>query len=355
MSTPRLNINITSGTFVRLAVFIILGLMLVRIRDLILVILTSITIASFVEAGVHKLGKWKIGRTLAVFLIYIITILFLFILFYLFIPIIIDEVAGLLTLVKDQFIDSNLFVTLPGDSISEAQNFVSGLTNATSLSEGISGSAQSLISGLSGGFIGTLSLFFGGILNFVLITVISFYLSVQDHGVENFLRIVIPLKHEDYAIDLWRRTERKIGLWFQGQLVLAFFIFILTYIGLLIIGVPYALLISLVTGLFELVPYGILLAIIPAVAFAYLDGGITLALIVVAFYTILQQIENYIIQPLVMRRMIGISPLVVILAILIGAKLAGFWGFILAIPMAVLVLEFMGDLERNKIAAKSTT
>lgn len=354
MSTSRLNINITSGTFVRLAVFIILGLMLVRIRDLILVILTAITIASFVESGVHKLGKWKIGRTLAVFIIYVVTITFLFALFYIFIPIMIDEVAGLLTLVKDQFVDSNLFVTLPGDSISEAQNFVSGLTDIKSMSEGLTTTAQSLIGGLSGGFIGTLSFFFGGILNFVLITVISFYLSVQDHGVENFLRIVIPLKHEDYAVDLWRRTEKKIGLWFQGQLVLAFIIFVLTYIGLLIIGVPYALLISLTTGIFELVPFGILLAVIPAMAFAYLDGGVTMTLIVVAFYFILHQIENYIIQPLVVRRMIGISPLVVILAILIGAKLAGFWGFILAIPMAVIVLEFMGDLERNKIAAKST-
>jgi predicted PurR-regulated permease PerM len=121
------------------------------------------------------------------------------------------------------------------------------------------------------------------------------------------------------------------------------------YIGLLIIGVPNALVLALVAGFFELIPFGLILAIVPAVSFAYLHGGISLALIVCGFYLIVQQFENYFIQPLVVRRVIGISPLVVILSLLIGAKLAGFWGLVLAMPIAVALMEYLSDVEKKKI------
>ena len=167
------------------------------------------------------------------------------------------------------------------------------------------------------------------------------------------MRIIVPAKYEDYAVDLWNRSQRKIALWVRGQLLLGLLIGVLTYLGLSILGVRYALLLGLTAAIFELVPFGIVLASIPAVGFAYLDGGFTLAFMTAGFYIIIQQFEGYLIQPLVVKKAVGVSPLVVILSVLIGLQLAGFWGLVLAVPVAVSLLEFLSDIEKKKILARS--
>jgi predicted PurR-regulated permease PerM len=104
----------------------------------------------------------------------------------------------------------------------------------------------------------------------------------------------------------------------------------------------------------ELIPFGIILAAIPAISFGYLDGGFTMGFLVAGFYLIVQQFENYLIAPLVVQKVTGVSPLIVILAVLVGTQLAGFWGLILAIPVAVVLMEFASDVENKKVVAKTT-
>jgi len=187
-----------------------------------------------------------------------------------------------------------------------------------------------------------------------LILIISFYLSVTEKGIENFLRIITPKNKEEYIIGLWQRTEHKIGLWLQGQMLLGLIMGVLAYLGLTIMGVKYSLVLAILTAFCELVPYGIFLAMIPVVLFSFLDGGITLAALSFFLYFILHQFETYLIYPLIIKKVIGVSPLVVILSIIIGLQLAGFLGMILAIPVAVCLLEFLDDLEKKKINIKTT-
>jgi predicted PurR-regulated permease PerM len=164
------------------------------------------------------------------------------------------------------------------------------------------------------------------------------------------LRIITPAKNEKYIIDLWNRTQRKIALWLKGQLILGLIVGVLIFIVLSIFGLPYALLLALATAVFELIPFGVTLAMVPATGIAYVEGGITLAALVLASYVVIQQIENYVLQPLVVKKIVGISPLVVILSVLIGFELAGFWGLILAVPVAVALLEYVDDLEKKRVA-----
>jgi predicted PurR-regulated permease PerM len=138
----------------------------------------------------------------------------------------------------------------------------------------------------------------------------------------------------------------------QGQLLMGVIVGMLTYLGLTIIGVKYSLVLALVVIVAELVPFGLILATIPGILFAYLDGGVTIAAITALMYLILGQFESYLIYPLIVRKATGISPLVVIIALLIGATLAGFWGVILAVPCAVCLLEFLDDLEKKKVLAR---
>ena len=112
-----------------------------------------------------------------------------------------------------------------------------------------------------------------------------------------------------------------------------------------------ALLLAVIAGLFEIIPlFGPILAAIPAVTLSLVTGGMTSALLVVGLYIIVHQFENQLIYPLVVRKIVGVPPLVSILALIIGYKLAGFVGLLISVPVATMLIEFLNDVEKNKIA-----
>lgn len=336
--------RISTDTLVRGLLLIVAGYGVFLLRNIFLLILAAIVIASFVESGVRGFARINIKRSLAVPIIYSIVVAALFAVFYAFVPIIFRELSGVLSLVS-KYIPSA--PSLDSQSIEGATNFVSSLSGDTSIGELLS-SVKTVASSFSKGFTSIIGGTFGGMVNLILVLVMSFYLSVQERGIVTFLRIVTPLKHERYVIDLWARTQRKIGLWFQGQLVLGAVIAAITFVCLALLGVQYSFLIAIITGISELIPFGITFAAIPAVLFAVIDGGLLLGFKVVIFYIIVQQLENYVIGPAIVKRVVGIPPLIVMVAFLIGITLAGFWGALLAIPFAVLVLEYLSDVEKNK-------
>ena len=344
-------IEISNSTIIRIILFGVLLLVLYQIIDLILAILTAIVIASFIEPVIERMKKYKIRRTLATVIIYILLLVILAGLFYVFVPTLVDEMSNLVPVVAKYFPSSNILQSLQGKTLSGAKDIVSDLTRNVSLGEFIS-STQNFLSDISNSFLQSLGSIFGGIFNVILIFVISFYLSIQEKGIEKFLRIVVPFKHEEYAIDLWRRVQLKIGKWFQGQLLDALIVGILTFLGLTLFRVEYALFLSVITTFLTIIPFGVILAAVFAIIFGFIGGGIKLALIVAGLYFLIQQFENYLLQPVIVRRATGISPLVVILSVLIGTQLAGFLGLILAIPVAVFILEFVDDLEKEKSVKK---
>jgi len=272
-------------------------------------------------------------------------------LFYFFVPPLIQEANNLLINLPD-YIKS---LSETAGQFSQSNNFLALQEFFNKLSAGSSSDIISKIGGsLSGatvGFINTVSTVFGGILSFILIIVLSFYLAVQEDGVGSFLKIVIPSKNEKYVIDLWRRSQRKIGLWMQGQLVLGILVGILTYLGLSILGIENALLLALIAAVFELFPvFGPILAAIPAIGFGIIQGGLSTGLLVAGLYLIIQQFESQLIHPLVVKKIVGIPALIAILAIIIGAQVAGFLGIILSVPVASVLMEYITDIEKRKAA-----
>jgi predicted PurR-regulated permease PerM len=211
--------------------------------------------------------------------------------------------------------------------------------------------SAALGSSASGAF-STLSAVFGGLTSFILIVVFSFYFSVQETGVDDFLRVVTPVKEQAYVLHLWKRSQEKIGKWMQGQLILAVIVGVLLYLGLTILGVPHALLLALLAGIFELIPvFGQILAAIPAIAIGFGAGGVTEALLIVGLYVLIQQFEAHLIYPVVVKKVVGVPPLMVILALLIGFKLFGFLGILLSVPIAGAIQEFLADVDREKTRA----
>lgn len=336
--------HISTNTLVRGLFLIVVAYGVFLLREIIILILVAVVIASFVESGVRALHRFGMKRSLSVPLIYAIGVAGLFAVLYAFVPIVFRELSGVLGLIS-AYIPSTEGINQ--SSLKGAGSLVTNITSNMSTSE-ILANVKQITSSFSSGFTSIIGGTFGGLVNLILVIVMSFYLSIQEKGIVTFLRIVTPIKHEKYVIDLWARTQRKIGLWFQGQLFLGLVVGAITFIVLSILGVQYALLIAIVSGLAELVPFGLTFASIPAVLFALIDGGFLLGFKVLIFYIILQQLENYVLGPAIVKRVVGIPPLIVLVAFLVGITLAGFWGALLAIPFAVLILEYLSDVEKNK-------
>jgi len=347
IANNTINVTLSNKSLMNVLFFVVTVALLLKLSDLVLVVLTSIVLASFVRIASQKFRNYHIPKLVSVIGLYVTGFLILSGVFYFFVPVLIIELSKLIP-----FIASILPGSIDLTTIEGAKNVATSITDGSVLPN-VAEQLRNLIVSFSGGFFSVVSNLFGNIVNVVLIIVISFYLSLAEDGIETFLKIVTPKKHEEYAINLWHRSQRKIAYWLKGQMIMGLIIGLVTFIGLTLIGVEYALLLSVVAAIFELVPFGMILAAIPAISLGFASGGLSLALVIAGFYIITQQLEAYILQPIIMRRVTGVSPIVVILSVLIGFQLAGFWGLVLAIPVAVTILEYIKDRENKKITTEN--
>ena len=343
-SLKNTNITISSGTIIKSILFVLLVAALFFLKDLVLIVLTAIVIASAIEPITRWFVNYKIPRVVAVLLVYILGLLGLLTIFYFFIPTLLQETSNFLAFLPTYTSTFDLSSTVGGDFFGGPESLVKTFSIRDTLL-----SVQESLSNLSEGFLRSISVIFGGVLSFVLIIVFSFYFAVQETGIDDFLRVVTPVKHHNYILDLWKRSQVKIGRWMQGQFILALIVGVLVYMGLTILDVRYALLLAVLAGIFELIPlFGAFLAAIPGVIIASVDGGVTLGLMVTGLYIIIQQFENHLIYPLVVTKVVGVPPLLVILALIIGAQFAGFLGLILSVPIAAIVQELVKDVQKEK-------
>jgi predicted PurR-regulated permease PerM len=376
MEKPEKNIsiNISSVVIIKTLVILVVAFLLYQLLDIVLVVLTAVVIASAVEPVILWFGKYRVNRLFSVLITYICVVLTFAGLLYFFIPPVLDEASNLLS-TAPKYLDSiTLWNPLNDAKLTETSKLAGGLSDGLnsskqfigSLSQGGSSSVitdlvakfKGITANTSDGVINIASNIFGGAFSFILIIVLSFYLAVQEGGVEKFLKIITPLKSEAYVVGLWKRSQKKIGLWMQGQLVLGLLVGVLVYLGLMILGVQNALVLAVLAGALEVIPYfGPILSAIPAILFGYTDGGVTMGLMVLGLFVIIQQFENHLIYPLVVKKVVGVSPIIVILALIVGAKFAGFLGILLSVPVTSAFMEFIDDVQKDKedIAEHKTT
>ena len=360
-----INISISSGTIFKAVVIILLVILLFVVKDLVLVVLTSIVLASAIEPLIVWMKKGRIRRLPAVIITYLVLALVFSGIIYFFVPPLVKDTSSFLGAVP-KYIDTISIWNPVNEDLSQqktvAASFSQGLAEGTQAVEKLTTRQSSVkefvdnlaaaFSNVSEGAFQVISAIFGGLLSFILIIVLSFYLAVQENGISNFLKVILPKKYEEYAVDLWKRTELKIGYWIQGQLLLAVLVGVLVYLSLIVLGVKNALVLAVIAAAFEIIPlFGPILAAIPAIAIAFSDSGTTTALLVAGSYVIIHQFENHLFYPLVVKKIIGVPPIIVILALVVGAKLAGFLGLILSVPVATTLMELFKDLEKRKMGA----
>lgn len=185
-------------------------------------------------------------------------------------------------------------------------------------------------------------------ISLVVVLSLTFYMSVKEDGMKKFIVSLTPLGKQDYIVSLVERIKGKIGKWLFGQLFLMVGIFILDFVALSIFNIPYALILAILAGLLEIVPYlGPIISATLAAMVGFIISPLT-GVVVLAILTVIQQVESHIIVPQIMKKAVGLNPVAVILALLIGAKLGGTIGAILAVPLATAMGIFVLDMVNKK-------
>lgn len=336
------DIYISATTIIKVIVIALFFVLLYLLKDVLLIVIFSIIIASAVSPFADWLERKRIPRLLGVLFLYLIFFGLIVFLLSLIVPFISYEISQL-TQALPKFVASvsgaleraqQTTTSRYFDFFSEIQNFLDSFSQLLQVS---SQSAINLIVNV-----------FGGALAFVATIIISFYLSVMKKGVSSFISSVIPEKYEEYVIGLWHRTEKKVGRWLQGQLLLALSVGLMVFVGLSLLNIKYALVLGILAMVLEIIPIaGPVISAIPGIILAFAQEP-ALGIWVLVFYVAVQQIESHILAPLILGKSLGLNPVTVIIAILIGGKMAGILGIILSVPIAVVIVEILDDLAKQK-------
>ena len=326
-------IEISPSTIFKTLAVIALILVAYLIRDVLVILFFALIIASTASIPVNWLKKHRVPRIVGTIIVYIFAIAFIGFLLTIIITPLASELKQL-----------SSFIPNVADDLSSGIKFLKNIVHDQSQIEQFFVGLSEKLSQLSFDIFSVTGNVVGRIASFIIVLILSFYLTIEQEGVRKIIRSFMSENKKDYAINVWERGQKKLSRWFGSQLLLGLIVGLMTFVGLTILQIPYALALSVLAGIFELIPtIGPILSAIPAVAIAFIESPI-LALITLGLYVIIQQLENHLLVPKIMQKTTGLNPVITILAILIGVKLGGILGMILAIPITMLITEFSSDI-----------
>jgi predicted PurR-regulated permease PerM len=193
---------------------------------------------------------------------------------------------------------------------------------------------------------------FGGIFTTFTILILSLFISLEEKGFERILTVFTPQKYDALVLTLWEKTQRKVGGWFGVRILASLFVGLLTFVALYVFKTDYAISLAFFAGITNFIPIiGPVIAGIVIGLIVFLDAPIT-ALFVVLAFILIQQIES-ILTPILSRKFVGMSPILVLIALLVGWSLWGILGAILAIPVLGILFEFLRDFFKRKKEAEA--
>lgn len=293
----------------------------------------AVVISSGIEFMVDFMERRGIPRTLGVILIFLVFALLVFLVLYAVIPLLLVDVM-------------NTFSDLPQKSNVWWASLVSFQTSQSFAGFVNKISAQFLSQNASP--FASLSNLFGGVALAISIVISAFYLSLSRDGVERFIKAVLPDVHLERTLRIYARARRRIGTWFRTQIILSVTMAVLVWAVLFVLQVPHSFVLGFLAGVFELVPFlGPILAGAAAVLSA-LEVSSPLGLYTLIAFLFVHQVENHLLVPLLAGRNLGLHPVIVIMALLVGAEAAGLLGILISVPLAVVLQEIIEDWTAQK-------
>lgn len=326
MAEQKFILDISIKTILKFFMVLISLAILYLIKDVILLFLFVVIFFSVLNPIVNK-WESEMSRGAAVLALFSIILLFIIAAGLLIFPPLLQQIQLFISEAPNYL--KNLIPSLD----------ISALENAKNSFFSLSGAITKFGSAVFNTTIG----FFGGVVAIFTVIVSTYYLLMEKNKVRSFIK-KLPIKNKAVYFEMFEKISEKMGSWMRGQLTIMIIIAILDIIGLTIFKIPFALALGIWGGLAEIIPYaGSFLGIIPGILIAISTHNTFTIIGVIVMYLLIQQLQAHVINPKVMGKAVGLSPVVIIFAILIGAKLLGIIGVVLAVPIAAALSVFVQE------------
>lgn len=317
-------IEISHKTIIFTVLFLIGLWVLWQIRTVALALFIAFILATALNPPVTGLARIKIPRGFAILLIYLLLLGGIFGVTASIVPPLVDQTSVLVSKLPE-YLNSFGVIGIDQKLISEQ------LANIGKLPANV---FQFIVS------------IFSNIISVFIVLVLTFYLLLEWGKLDNHLAFLFGQDSARAKVFL-SKLERRLGGWARGELILMTIIGVMTYIGLRLLGIHFALPLAILAGLLEIVPtVGPLISAIPAVVIGFTISPV-MGISVAALYFLIQQAENSFIAPKVMQKSVGIAPLVTLITLAVGAELGGIMGAILAVPILLLAQVAISEFFEN--------
>lgn len=308
------------------------------VKRVFFILLFSIIFAYLLNPLVNIVEKKSIKRVWAVLVVYLTIFFTLSIIFISIIPKIVEEFKSLMQILPSYI--NQIYSIFNENYIKYTKNINNLPIELLGIKDAVIENLlkiQNVIVNSTKQFTNSIISGFSKIVTFVLVPILAFYFLKDKELFSKKLCLSIPKEYRRDVIKISREIDFVLGKFIRGQLIVATFVGVATSISLMILRIDFALIIGLIAGLGDIIPYfGPIIGIIPAILFALLDSP-GKAIWVIIIFTIIQQIEGNIVSPKIVGESVGIHPVIIIIILLIGGSLFGILGMLLAVPFAAIM------------------
>lgn len=316
----------------RVLVFVVALFLVYLIRDILIVLFSAIIISAVCRPFIDFLAKKRIPRFLGASLVFILILGILGIFLWLVVPLIISQFG-------DFIVNFDEIILKIGQNKFLEQLIRQLTVNLKAILDALTKEAAAIFN--------LVFSVFGGIFLTITCLVLAFYLAFQEKGIENFFRILLPQKYEKRIIQVFEKSSARINHWFRGRLILSLVVGLISFVGLYFMGIKHSGTLALLNAVLDIIPLiGPIFAGLIAFLVAAADSP-QLGILVILLFIIIQQLANNLFAPLIIGKTTGLHPIIVLIAFLIGAKIAGLAGFILAVPVAIIIQEIFRVWENS--------
>ena len=327
-----IKVEISHKTIIFIAFFIFTLWLIIQIKEIIVLLFLSLILISALLTPVEWLSSKKVPRAIAIIIVYVFIIVLIAFAIRIIIPPLISQSSAFISKLPQITQSVNDFlifhqvkgVDLPQIITQQGQQIAANIVNISSA-------------------------ILSSIVLIITLFVVTFYMLLEW---KKFLKVIASAfsgRQEKVFVSILNKIENGLGRWVRGQITLSILVGAMSYVGLLILGIPYALPLALIAGILEIVPIiGPIVSAIPAVLVGLSISPI-MAISTAALFLIVQQVENHLFVPLIMSKVIGLQPPIVIIALLTGSKLAGIGGAFLAVPIIVLAKIIIQEIFKEDL------
>lgn len=334
---PENILSISWGTIAKVFIAIFIFYIIYLVKSIALWFLFAVAISVLLEPAIDFLRRLKIPKIISILIVYFSIFGIVGLLIYLSAPVFISEIKQFSQNLPGYFIQISPVLRQFG--IQTAQDFDSFVSVAIG---NLQESSESIIRAVM--------VFFGGIFSAISILTFAFFLSLEEKALERTLLLLFPRRYENQIKIIFEKSQSKISGWFGARVLACLFVGLASYVVFYIFGVKYAFTLSLISGILNFIPYiGPWITCILLVVFIAVSSSswMTLLYVLVAVFAI-QEIENNLLTPVLMKKMTDLPAVLVLMSMLIGAEVFGFTGLVFAVPVAGIIYEFLREFLQKR-------